>query len=136
VNKQEIFDAVAVHLFKQGERAMNNGTCVYRSKDGLKCAVGALIPDGLYSSAMDMDLEGAGTGVSPLLERFGNILPVWFRDHCKLLMNLQDVHDARDNWLSTNHMKIELAGVAREFAIDPAILDTLSFEKDREYDEE
>lgn len=54
MTEQEIFDKVAEHLQKQGHRALNeDGVCVYRGKNGTKCAVGALIPDELYDSKIE-----------------------------------------------------------------------------------
>ena len=51
---QEIYDKVKAHLLAQGRPAMFQGSCVYRSPNGLKCAVGCLITDEAY----DEDLEG------------------------------------------------------------------------------
>jgi len=63
--KQEIFNKVVRHLHEQGERALDKSgkVCVYRDgigKNGkvLTCAVGCLIPEGLYDPAC----EGASTG--------------------------------------------------------------------------
>ncbi|MGG7519432.1 hypothetical protein ACQ3G6_16250, partial [Allorhizobium undicola] len=53
--RQEIFDVVYRGLQEQGfRRSENNYRCAYRSSEGLKCAVGQLIPDERYSA----DLEG------------------------------------------------------------------------------
>lgn len=54
VSKQETFDAVARHLHAQGEKAVDAyGDCQYRTGSGLRCAVGALIPDDAYSVEME-----------------------------------------------------------------------------------
>lgn len=44
---QEIFDTCLTHLRAQGRRSIDpiSGFCVYRGPDGLKCAIGALIPN-------------------------------------------------------------------------------------------
>lgn len=45
--KQELFDRISKHLLKQNERSAEHigGACRYRGDNGLKCAVGAIIPD-------------------------------------------------------------------------------------------
>ena len=44
---QEIFNIVALHLFKQQAGSFDEeySHCLYRNEDGLKCAIGCLIPD-------------------------------------------------------------------------------------------
>lgn len=50
MNRQEVFDTMLAHLRKQGRVAVIDGVgCAYRTPEGLKCAVGALIPDNLYN---------------------------------------------------------------------------------------
>lgn len=54
--KQETFDMAVGHLIKQGQRAISeDGTnaCLYRGSEGTKCAVGALIPDELYTEEIE-----------------------------------------------------------------------------------
>ena len=61
MHKQEIFDTIVAHLRNQGKKAANGSTvegrgqlqCKYRSDDGLKCAVGYLIPDDRYAKEME-----------------------------------------------------------------------------------
>lgn len=51
---QEQFDKIAKHLLTQGRKAKDSdGNCVYRSASGLKCALGCLISDELYSPSME-----------------------------------------------------------------------------------
>ena len=61
---QEVFDTVVAALVKQGRKSLaENGDpsiskdCRYRGDDGLKCAIGHLIPDDEYAEWM----EGMGT---------------------------------------------------------------------------
>lgn len=52
LTKQEMFDIFVPAIIKQGRKSMRNTVstwCAYRSHDGLKCAVGMLIPDELYT---------------------------------------------------------------------------------------
>lgn len=54
LSKQEIFDKVAKHLLMQMKTSKDGwGHCCYRSPHGLKCAIGALIPDELYNENME-----------------------------------------------------------------------------------
>ena len=62
---QEMFDTMAAHLLKQGERSVspiNPQQCRYRGDHGLKCAVGALIKDKFYKPS----LEGRGATDAPV----------------------------------------------------------------------
>lgn len=90
---QEIFDRVAKHLLTQNAKSINtdNGRpeCRYRSNDGLKCAVGCLIPDEFYTSSM----EGVGIRnlkVSGPLRRAG---VVDTQEDLNFLFSLQRIHD-------------------------------------------
>lgn len=59
MTRQEIFDKALAHLRVQGCQAIEaNTTCLYRTSSGLKCAIGALIPDEVYTP--DMEGEAAG----------------------------------------------------------------------------
>lgn len=97
MNNQEIFDRVYKHMLTQGRRSLlnhTNGTCAYRSNDGLKCAVGCLIDDENYHYGLEryaahsvvVRLALAKSGVDNIHE--GNTL--------ELLMALQNVHDMAD----------------------------------------
>lgn len=58
MNRQTIFNTVAKHLLTQNAKSLarSNGTwgfCQYRSTDGMKCAIGVLIPDAEYSPLLE-----------------------------------------------------------------------------------
>jgi hypothetical protein len=82
---QETFDLVAQHMLTQVVPAVRcNGRRSYRTPDGLKCAVGVLIPDGAYGG----DMEGLSTldpFVAAALRRRGH--------SPGLCSALQDMHD-------------------------------------------
>jgi hypothetical protein len=52
---QEIFDQVKDHLLTQNQKAVNPNTadCMYRTSEGLKCAVGCLISDEEYNPTFE-----------------------------------------------------------------------------------
>jgi hypothetical protein len=60
MNKQQQFDKMVSHLLAQNEKSGEqlgynaSWTCYYRHPEGkLKCAVGALMPDGIYVPGME-----------------------------------------------------------------------------------
>jgi hypothetical protein len=87
---QEVFDHVVDHLRRQGRQSMTpdrtgRPICAYRGNDGLKCAVGCLIPDAAYRPDIE-SWEATSEMVRPILDRLG-IDPELARD-------LQEIHDA------------------------------------------
>ena len=59
---QELFNEVVSHLRKQKKQSLSqHGYCMYRGEDGLKCAIGHLIPDERYHN----DMEGTYFGELP-----------------------------------------------------------------------
>lgn len=61
MTNQEIFNKVHTHLLTQRTAAIEDGACAYRA-GSKSCAVGALIPDSLYTPEIE------GTSVSVLIE--------------------------------------------------------------------
>ena len=97
--KQRIFDRVARHLLTQRATSImqtyrmgkSSPQCLYRGSNGLKCAVGCLIPDSRY----DPFIEKMGAGDIPVLKA---IFPRnWDRARSlgidKFLTDLQIIHD-------------------------------------------
>lgn len=101
---QEVFDTVVAALVKQGRKSLaENGDpsiskdCRYRGDDGLKCAIGHLIPDDEYAEWM----EGMGT-TTLLLElesrdMRGLSIYALIDEHNDMLGNLQECHDTSDD---------------------------------------
>jgi len=95
---QEIFDASYKGMAKQGwDRSLSpGGTCLYRSGNGLKCAIGVLIPD-------DIPVKEVG-GVHSLFARNKAVVDL-FLDHdditevayTKLVFFLTSLQNAHDN---------------------------------------
>lgn len=53
---QEMYNRVKYHLLTQNQKATvskYNATCAYRTETGLKCAIGALIPEDKYLPGME-----------------------------------------------------------------------------------
>lgn len=100
MTKQEIFDKVVTHLLTQKVKAAvfdpetGAEACRYRDDCGNKCAVGCLIPDDLYSNAME------SLGVGTLLDRYPSLESVLPSEYRTMLWDLQQVHDGHepDQW--------------------------------------
>lgn len=88
---QEIFDKIMAHLRAQNARAADVSGCLYRTDDGLKCAMGCLIPDKLYNHTME------GKGVSSLIVDHPELFKyLGIEDHAStyfLLRDMQSLHD-------------------------------------------
>ena len=124
---QEIFDKVATHLLTQKKQAVSDeGVCLYRTPSGLSCAVGCLIPDDLYTPAIETGTPGnwhggeerhAGKHLAVILEAAGFV-----EGDMQLLRRLQTVHD---NNATVTGWRSGLARAAEKFHLSPAILDSL-----------
>ncbi len=89
---QEVYDYVAAHLLTQNAKAQGeigsaNG-CLYRAPEGRKCAAGCLIPDDLYTPAM----EGRGIADSIVAEGLERVP----QGALGFLRSAQLIHDHRD----------------------------------------
>lgn len=91
MTKQETFDIVKAHLLTQMLQAKEGpkNACRYRTADGLKCAVGCLIPDNEY----DVKIEGRALGSNAvIMEQCPSL-----KEHdFNLLVRLQTLHDSGD----------------------------------------
>lgn len=87
MTEQEAYDKVLFALRKQRQQsADSNGACLYRGPGGLKCAVGHLLPDHLYSHSLEM--TNAEQLPRPVLAAIGLHLV-----DTGLLEHLQKAHD-------------------------------------------
>ncbi|AND75149.1 hypothetical protein pf16_226 [Pseudomonas phage pf16] len=101
---QEVFDQAAVHLLTQKEQStdVNGGVrCVYRGKNGMKCAAGALIADHEYKPEMD---KHGMSGWYALIDR--ELVP---DTHKGLIAGLQGVHD---NFMGPDDLRVMLCDLA------------------------
>jgi len=107
MNDKEAFAKAARHLLDQGKKAMNEVSleCALKTKDGLKCAVGCLIDERLYSPKLE-PLSGVGSTdiddeLRDVLEKSG----VSFSDlTIGMLHWLQFIHDEK----GVSHWREEL----------------------------
>lgn len=106
MNKQQIFDKIVAGLasqgFKQSVDMSDGGMCVYRGPDGLKCAVGWLIPDEEYSKG----LEGYSVENNTVAKAAG----LKGSAQWEFTARIQEIHDNYD------HPEV-MKGLLRDFAI-------------------
>lgn len=96
---QVVVMQMADHLATQRKPSDLCGTCLYRSPNGCKCAVGILIPDELYSHFIeDTDIESildAETGeCRDITEHLYSLMPdLPSNQVCEVLSGAQLYHD-------------------------------------------
>lgn len=135
MTKQEIFDTVARHLATQGRQAVrevtpeDNGlpisTCQYRTPDGLKCAVGAIMPDSIYTP--DMEGNSVQTLVMLAQDSADPENPFWdvLESSGDLLKDLQLIHDSSFNWKTEDGIMKALLIVASEHELNASMIPEL-----------
>ncbi len=112
--KQFLFDKVASHLLKQMERSASaDGTiCVYRSSNGLSCAVGCLISDEHYCSET---LEGRDAQSPWVYGAVEDSLGIKLTtEEQEFLAELQKIHDNEIPF----YWKKELESLALQHCLD------------------
>lgn len=125
MTEQEIFNKVAAHLLTQKRPAKTADGCRYRSRDGLKCAVGALITDEAYSADIE-DRPCTSYVVLDAIRRsgiaIGNDEDTIYGDGgtVALLRRLQVVHDS----FEPHEWALQLKTEAKRFLLDSSIVDT------------
>ncbi len=112
---QMVFDITAEHLVTQGVPALNGRLCMYRTEDGLRCAVGVHFTDEEY----DISLEGKD--VNALYEV--GVLPKRLVPHLALLVDLQAAHDTE---LFAQVIIHDLRAIAQARGLSASILDEAS----------
>jgi hypothetical protein len=89
LSAQEIFDRVAMHLAKQGKKALAPlGNCVNCNDYGLRCAIGGLLPVAFFRKHPEVK-SGSPFQLLPYLKDKG----IDFKKHDNLRHELQDIHD-------------------------------------------
>lgn len=86
---QELFNTVVLHMRKQGRQSNTAGpgsSCRYRSPEGMKCAVGCLIPDEVYNQG----IEGRSVNSAAVMML---LMDLHLQEHKSLLISLQGAHD-------------------------------------------
>lgn len=121
---QEYFDRAVKHLHSLPRQATNTSTgyCQYLTDDGLKCIVGAFIPDG-------HEAQSNKGGVLTLAEDHPDLAGIaWpddtFGSGARMAFELQsDVHDEPNNWTRDGFNNPEiLLDIAERYDLNPAVV--------------
>lgn len=117
-SKQQLFDFIGEHLIRQGKQA-SGGTfgCAYRGKDGLKCAIGCIIPDKFYKKEMEN---------KSVFALFAFDLPWYIQRYNKFLDRMQGVHDNVDNWFGDGRIQKVLINVGIDEGLDTAYIESIN----------
>lgn len=109
---QEFFDQAVGGVIRQGRRSVaENGKCLYRGPNGLKCAVGHCISDDEYDPLWDQD-NGMGVWYISREVRY------WSDDQVQLAGLLQEAHDdLSDGPYFVKHFHAECKGLAQQFGL-------------------
>lgn len=102
MTNQDAFNQAVTWMLAQGKRSLNqNDVCVYRGDNGLRCAVGTLIPDAEYQPWFD-DVDHSsfpddvgiaeGTTAAVVVPHVPSLAGV----DLFLLSRLQGIHDRSD----------------------------------------
>jgi len=127
---QEMFDKLAVHLFKQGKQSLmpitnsdglHKEICAYRGENHLMCGVGIFITDEEYDMGMEQQ------GVSRLMGSYKHISDKFAHINVDFLSAIQVVHDNPENWRTTANMRDALLVLSRPWRLEPNIIYTLHF---------
>lgn len=89
----EVFEIVEKHLLAQNERSMDlhSGKCMYYDDYGLKCAIGCLISEDVYSPEMESKNILLDKTIRDGLEKSLGFKPS--SGLLRLLDSLQKIHD-------------------------------------------
>lgn len=128
---QNIFNKVVAHLRQQGCQALNdNNVCVYRGKNGTKCAIGCLIPDDEYLPSFE------GQHIFTILDNYSNynfVATANLISHRILLVSLQVVHDT----CPVNDWETEFKMIAERYKLQynaPVVVNKYHNDEDDYYD--
>ena len=113
---QEIFDFVWTKLYEQGQPSRGNFGCRYRITEGLKCAVGYLIPDDLYKEDME------GHAVSTISENYSLPREIFNKDNEEFLNDLQGAHDFAGTVNFLEHLAFQMRNIAVRRNLSHAII--------------
>lgn len=113
MTNQEVFDKAVKHLLTQKKKSTkgpDSSICRYRGHNGLKCAVGGLIPDALYQKNMEsLSVQGLFFG-----NDYPEIQSLFEGVNMNLLKQLQRIHDLNP----VRKWKERLVNAAKKYNLD------------------
>jgi hypothetical protein len=125
MNLQEMFEIAVVNLLCQGERSTECGDCLYRGPNGLKCAIGFLIPDEKYNETLECTPAGDILCMIPEVFGFRQDFDVTeFNRVSVFLDNMQSIHD-NTCLFETGQWPISLIKLGQRFGLETDWIDKL-----------
>jgi hypothetical protein len=122
MNNQEAFDTAYAAIIAQGKPSMikKYNSCRYRHR-GLKCAVGALIPDNLYKKGMEGKTVSSFYSVDG---EFPEVASIFKNVSNYLLLDLQLAHDeyAGDTETFIEEFKTRMSVIAKKHNLSSDII--------------
>lgn len=116
LQRQIVFDIAAEALLKQGKKScdVDGDLCLYRGPNGVRCAIGHLIPDAQYSPMM----EGEPVRSLPVIEitNKGSVIKLDDLDFLARLQN--DIHDRVDECSFVGDLKEAVSKFAETHCLD------------------
>jgi hypothetical protein len=96
LTRQDLFDVIAWNLLRQNAKATapDGVKCRYRAPDGKRCAIGWIMPDDVYSEALEY--RGVPDVATVLMgTEYGGDYARFLDRHIGMLNDFQEMHDAR-----------------------------------------
>ncbi len=112
MTNQEVYDRVKAHQAAQPTIAWFGNRCVYRGKDGKRCAVGCLIPEERYERRFE-DVSLSNMRCTDIRDAILSAAGLTL-DQLPLAIALQKAHDSEVCWSPAG-----LANVATRFGLVP-----------------
>jgi hypothetical protein len=126
-SKQQLLNYIFKSLYDQGKQSKNEtGDCLYRGSNGIKCAIGCILPDKLYNIKMEnLDVDG-------LIENsiYGTFnIPWYIKRNKKFLSYVQTIHDNYQK----QYQKLSFKNYLKKEFIDCAKNENLKYEWIKNY---
>jgi len=118
-DKQEIFNRVVTHFAEQKHAAREHGSCKYRTRSGLSCAIGGpFIPDDLYREWMD-------TAINNTVDAWtrANVFVVASDEIKAFLITMQQTHDNAED---VSELRRRLEIIADDHELDGSLIETIT----------
>ncbi len=111
MNNQEAFNIAYTRLIEQGQPSSSNSSCYY-SRNGLKCAIGHLIPEDIAQKWDALD----DSSISRM--SFGSIYAAGLADcNVQFLTDLQDAHDQSRTGTFVDDFKAKASLIAEAWGL-------------------
>ena len=109
-------------FFKQTRSTIQKKLCVYRSDEGLACAIGCLLDDETAHKFDDLGDQIGGSSIKDIYTHNADLIPNFLGSDIQFLADLQNVHDVQDKyWL--NEWSTGMIRLANRYNLKPPVLE-------------